>query len=133
MSKRGYELAKQRIAQFRDERPTLSENDSIERIAEMLHAEALELLEAVRAAHVTNNTEDVLLEIADILAFVFTLCATIGIDPVQLLHIKIDRNESKFPTAGYQNGTPYKKQMKSDKQSWIGDIIWSHKHFDTIE
>ncbi|MGW1816710.1 nucleotide pyrophosphohydrolase [Streptomyces sp. NPDC002125] len=44
-------------------------------------------------------------EVADVLAYLLQFCQVLGIDPLDALAAKIERNESRFPVAGGEAST----------------------------
>ncbi|MEU3249838.1 nucleotide pyrophosphohydrolase [Streptomyces sp. NPDC006997] len=78
-------------------------------LAAALSVEASELLEIFQwltpeeSARVMSDpgaAHRVTDEVADVLAYLLQLCATLGIDPLAALAAKIDRNERRFPVPG---------------------------------
>ncbi|MFG3227525.1 nucleotide pyrophosphohydrolase [Kitasatospora sp. NPDC048194] len=78
-------------------------------LAAALSVEAGELLEIFQwltpeqAAAVMSDPERahrVRDEVADVLAYLLQFCTTVGVDPLEALAAKIDRNEHRFPVPG---------------------------------
>ncbi|MER6299951.1 nucleotide pyrophosphohydrolase [Kitasatospora sp. NPDC001539] len=78
-------------------------------LAAALSVEAGELLEIFQwltpeqAAAVMSDPERahrVRDEVADVLAYLVQFCTTVGVDPLEALAAKIDRNEHRFPAPG---------------------------------
>ncbi|MEV6457046.1 nucleotide pyrophosphohydrolase [Streptomyces albidoflavus] len=79
-------------------------------LAAALSVEAAELLEIFqwltpeRAAAVMDDPESAFRvrdEVADVLAYTLQLCEVLGIDALEALAAKIDRNERRFPAGPY--------------------------------
>ncbi|MCG6493641.1 nucleotide pyrophosphohydrolase [Kitasatospora sp. A2-31] len=78
-------------------------------LAAALSVEAGELLEIFQwltpeqAASVMSDRESahrVRDEVADVLAYLLQFCTTLGVDPLEALAAKIERNELRFPAPG---------------------------------
>lgn len=105
------------------ERPSLAHEQLENPVFSLLRAkeEIDELIEAI----VGGNREDIKQELADV--FNFIACAEWIILKTYLLteqelvdegKAKYLRNHTKYPAAGYQNGTPPKVQLKRDANNW---------------
>ncbi|MGA5703744.1 nucleotide pyrophosphohydrolase [Peterkaempfera bronchialis] len=84
-------------------------------LAAALSVEAGELLEIFQwltpeqAARVMDDPEGahrVRDEVADVLAYLLQFCAVLGVDPLEALAAKIDRNELRFPVPDGPVGPP---------------------------
>ncbi|MFD0317836.1 nucleotide pyrophosphohydrolase [Streptomyces flavalbus] len=78
-------------------------------LAAALSVEASELLEifqwltpeeSARVMSDPGTAHRVTDEVADVLAYLLQLCATLGVDPLAALAAKIERNERRFPVPG---------------------------------
>ncbi|AOT61699.1 MULTISPECIES: nucleotide pyrophosphohydrolase [Streptomyces] len=90
-------------------------------LAAALSVEAAELLEIFQwmtpdeAERVMDDPEAahrVADEVADVLAYLLQFCRVLGIDPLQALSAKIDRNERRFPV-----GRPPGRAARPDRHS----------------
>lgn len=106
-SKRNKALEKvlQKIRRFRDERDWMQFH-APKNLAISVTLEASELLEhfqwktdAEAARHVRENKAEVADEIADIAVYLFELSDNLGIDLLETMSAKIDKNAKKYPVA----------------------------------
>ncbi|MEU3448122.1 nucleotide pyrophosphohydrolase [Streptomyces thermolilacinus] len=90
-------------------------------LAAALSVEAAELLEIFQwltpeeAERVMDDPETahrVADEVADVLAYLLQFCGRLGVDPLQALSAKIDRNERRFPV-----GRPPGRAARQDRHS----------------
>jgi NTP pyrophosphatase (non-canonical NTP hydrolase) len=77
-------------------------------LATALSVEAAELLEifqwlspeeSARVMSDPGSAHRVRDEVADVLAYLLQFCAAVGVDPLEALDAKVDRNELRFPAA----------------------------------
>jgi NTP pyrophosphatase (non-canonical NTP hydrolase) len=82
-------------------------------LAAALSVEAAELLEifqwltpeeAARVMDDPGSAFRVRDEVADVLAYLLQFCMALGVDPLEALAAKIDRNETRFPVPGEGEG-----------------------------
>ena len=92
-----------RIRKFRDDRDWMQFHDP-KNLAVSVAIEAAELLEhfqwkneAQVAEHVRQNKQQVSEEIADVAIYLLELADNLGIDLVQAIHAKLDKNALKYP------------------------------------
>ncbi|URM89233.1 nucleotide pyrophosphohydrolase [Streptomyces sp. MRC013] len=109
-----------RLAEFaasRDWRPYHTPKN----LAAALSVEASELLEIFQwltpeeADRVMDDPETahrVADEVADVLAYLLQFCGALGVDPLEALSAKIDRNERRFPA-----GRPPGRSARQDRHS----------------
>lgn len=84
-----------RIKEFRDERDW-AQFHSPENLAKSIVIEAAELLENFQWDSEFDEVK-VKEELADVMNYCFLLADRLGIDAVENMHAKIDKNEKKYP------------------------------------
>lgn len=120
--------AQKLIADKQAKKPVMEENNTPEATARMIVAEAQELVAAVDEAMVTDEVWTIASELADVLYLTLYLCEKCGLDAFEVLEMKIDRNEKKYPADRLQAGeySEIIKQLKSEWKEKGGDQKWSH-------
>ena len=92
-----------RIRQFRDERDWMKFHDP-KNLAASISIEAAELLEQFQwmsgeeaTRHAQAHREAVADEIADVAIYLIELADVVGVDLVEAIHRKLDKNAVKYP------------------------------------
>ncbi len=86
-----------RITGFRDARDW-SQFHTPRNLASAISIESAELLEAFLWKKDDEvNTEKLREEIADIMIYSVLMCDRLGLDPLEIMHAKLDKNEQKYP------------------------------------
>ena len=93
----------EKIKKFRDERDWMQFHDP-KNMAVSIIIEAAELLEHFQwkskeevENYIKNNKNEVAEEIADVLIYLFELADNLGLDVVDIIDKKIDKNSRKYP------------------------------------
>ena len=66
-------------------------------LAKSIVIEAAELLECFQWDNDNYNLQDVKEELADVLVYCQNLADKIGVDPDEIINMKMDQNEAKYP------------------------------------
>lgn len=92
-----------KIRKFRDDRDWMQFHDP-KNLAISIVIEAAELLEQFQwknkkevEQHIKSNREDISDEIADIAMYLTELCDNLGIDLVEAMNKKLEKNAKKYP------------------------------------
>lgn len=85
----------EKILAFRDAR-NWKQFHSIENLSKSIVIEAGELLENFQWGD-EYKKEDVIDELADVLIYSYLLAESLGVDPLEIMKEKIDKNEKRFP------------------------------------
>lgn len=89
------EEIKNKILKFREKRDW-KKYHTIENLSKSISIEAAELLEVFQWGD-DYEIEDITEELADILIYALLLSDTIGVDPIEIIEEKINKNEKRFP------------------------------------
>lgn len=117
------ELVKPAI-QWLESRPTLKKEQLSNPIFSLLRAKE-EIDELIQAIHEGASREEIGSELVDV--FNFIACAEWVLvrehefteeELIDEAAYKYRRNELKYPSIGYQNGTPAKEQLRTDANIW---------------
>lgn len=111
------------------------EADDAERIANMLLAEAQELVEAVVESLLSGDVFPVASEIGDLLYLCIRFCQFTGLDPADVLDMKTKRNSKKYDDAVCNNGYSPQEATRISKEGWRyfgGDKAFSHAYLDIL-
>ena len=85
----------QRIKKFRDDR-NWNQFHTPENLAKSISIEAAELLEHFQWGQ-PYNTDEVAEELADVMTYCIQMSDAIGVDLIEIIHKKMDKNEIKYP------------------------------------
>ena len=95
----------QKIRDFRDERDWMKFHDP-KNLAVSISIEAAELLEHFQwkdekavEQHIRNNRDEIADEIADVAMYLTELADNLGIDLIQAMETKLEKNATKYPVA----------------------------------
>ena len=113
-------LIEQTLANFQADRPTMSQNNTPQRLIELLRGEITELEEAL-------GTDGENSELADVLIFAITLALTLGADIHPTIMTKVAFNHSRYNAVDFQDGE-YELARRKGKQREIE----VKKDFDTV-
>lgn len=103
-----FNALRRRLAEFADARGWQPYHTP-KNLVSALSVEAAELMEifqwltpdesarVMEDARTARRIED---EVADVLAYLLQFCEVLGVDPLQALAAKIERNEERFPAPG---------------------------------
>lgn len=97
----------QMLQAFSEDRPTLSENNTPQRIIELLQNEAVEAAESL------TDTENLPGEIADIIIFALTLANKYGFDMDLEVREKIGFNIGRYSSDLFQDGDYEEGRLKA--------------------
>ena len=95
-----------RIRKFTDDRDW-DQFHSPANLAKSIVIEAAELLECFQWDNDNYNLQDVKEELADVMVYCQNLADKLGLDPDEIINMKMDQNEAKYPVD--------KAKGKSDK------------------
>ena len=84
------------INDFRTDRPTMDENNTVERLLELLEGELDEAK--------TASKEELASEVADVVIYGLTLLQALVEDPEEELKAKVAYNHCQHPAGNYQHG-----------------------------
>ena len=87
---------KERIRRFRDERDW-SQFHTPENLAKSIVIESAELLECFQWNADDYDIQHVKEELADVLVYAQHLLDSLGLDPDEIINMKMDQNEKKYP------------------------------------
>ncbi len=68
-------------------------------LSKSISIEAAELLECFQWSNDEYNIEDVKEELADVLNYSLQMCISLGLDPIEIINKKMDKNELKYPVS----------------------------------
>ena len=95
----------EKIRNFRDERDWMKFHDP-KNLAISIVIEAAELLEHFQwkdekavEQHIRDNREDIADELADVAMYLAELADNLGIDLIQAMNSKLEKNATKYPVA----------------------------------
>lgn len=112
-----------------------SEDDDAEKVAGMLLAEAQELVQAIQEAMVTGCVFSVASEVGDVLYLTLRLCDEIGLNPAEVVDMKIKRNAMKYSDAVMSAEYEPAEAVAISKAVWEimgGDKEFSHAYLDIL-
>ncbi|WP_156299933.1 nucleotide pyrophosphohydrolase [Streptobacillus canis] len=89
------EKLKKRLQKFVNERDW-NKFHTPENLAKSIMIEGAELLENFQWGEVSYNSENVEEEIADIMIYCIHLTNTLGLDPIEIINKKMDKNDKRF-------------------------------------
>lgn len=118
-----------------DNRTLWVDHDSPEKLAEMIQAEAKELIDALQESFVTGDVFSVASEIGDIRYVLDRLSLMLGIDSSQAAEMKVVRNSLKYPDHVMSNGRNFESASQVSKDAWKamgGDYMFSHIYLDYL-
>lgn len=123
------------IREQNEKRQLWEGNDDPTELAQMIQEEAVELVDSINEAMVTDNVFEVASEIGDVMYLLLRLCDSIGIDPIQAAEMKVVRNAVKYPDHVMSNGRNYQEAKEASKRFWDsmgGDAAFSHAYLDHL-
>ena len=85
-----------RIRKFTDDRDW-DQFHSPANLAKSIVIEAAELLECFQWDEANYNLQDVKEELADVMVYCQNLADKLGLDPDEIINMKMDQNEAKYP------------------------------------
>ena len=109
--------------------------DDAQSIAKMIEDEASELSQAVEESMVTGDVFSVASELGDVLYLALRMCRELGLDPADLIDMKVKRNSVKYSDAVMNNGYSREEATRISKASWKamgGDTHWSLVYLDHL-
>ncbi len=68
-------------------------------LSKSISIEAAELLECFQWSNDEYNLDDVKEELADVLNYSLQMCISLGLDPIEIINKKMDKNELKYPVS----------------------------------
>lgn len=86
----------QQVAEQNDAVPLFRDTDDAFFIASMITEEAQELVDELEAASVTDDLTQVAGEVGDVLYLALKMCHTLGLNPDEVIAMKIKRNAEKY-------------------------------------
>lgn len=86
----------QQIAEQNEAVPLFRDTDDAFHIADMIIEEAQELVDELRSASVTDDLTQVAGEVGDVLYLALKICNTLGLNPDEVVSMKIKRNAEKY-------------------------------------
>lgn len=98
----------QQVAEQNEAVPLFRDTDDAFRIADMIAEEAQELVEELEAASVTDDLTQVAGEVGDVLYLALKMCHTLGLNPDEVVQMKLKRNAEKY--GGHSDKTEAKTQ-----------------------
>lgn len=107
-----------RLAKINKDREHLFSDDALQ-LARLLLIEAQELEDQINESLVTDEAMPVALEVADVLIYAISLCIALDLNVEEVINLKLDRNERKFPVSI--------AQMKQNWKAQGSDAAWSHE------
>ena len=90
------EILKQRIDKFNKDRDW-DQFHTPSNLAKSISIEANELLECFQWDNDNYNLDDVKEELADVMIYCLQMSIQLGLDPVEIMKNKMDKNASKYP------------------------------------
>ncbi len=123
------------ISQQNDNRRLWVEEDTPDKIIEMIYAELDELAESIKEAYITGDVFSVASELGDVAYLVHRLGKELGIDVNQATEMKIIRNSMKYSDHVMSNGRDLPSTVAASKDAWKamgGDPVWSHAYLDHL-
>lgn len=110
------------LRSFSTDRPTLAENNTLERLIELLEGELQELKQS-------TSLEEAQLELCDIFIFTINIAHALGMDLHPMVMEKISFNLARYVAADFQDGS-YEEARRRGKQREIEvkkdfDSVWS--------
>lgn len=115
------ELTK-KIAGQNDAIPLFKKTDDAFNMADMIVEEAQELVEELEAASITDDLTQVAGEVGDVLYLALKMCHTLGLNPDEVVEMKLKRNAEKY---GGQSDRDTAKKEWADKG---GDAIFYQRY-----
>lgn len=106
-----------------------------EELARAVQVEIGELVGEINEAFVTDNAWAVIGEIGDVYILMAQLCEELGVNPADAMHMKMTRNERKYPDYTMNNGHTPQEAATLAKESWKylgGDPVFSHAYLDLL-
>ena len=91
-----FELLEQRIQKFADDRDWYQFHTP-SNLAKSVAIEAGELLECFQWNDTEFEKEHVLEELADVMSYCIMMAQTLGVDLIDVVNSKMDKNERKYP------------------------------------
>lgn len=106
-----------------------------EELATQIRDEAQELVDEIQEAMITDNAFAVASEIGDLYVLLAQICDQLGINPVDAMKMKVQRNQYKYPDYTMNNGYTQPDAMRLSKEVWKaqgGDSTFSHIYLDYL-
>lgn len=116
--KENIRLLAQEVIKQNDEIPLFRETDDPLHTAEMIVEEAQELVDEINKAYLTDDLTQVAGEVGDVLYLALKMCGALGLNPDDVIRMKIKRNAEKY---GGQTDRSTAKKEWEDKG---GDLLW---------
>lgn len=115
------------IAEKQKTKPVMEDHNDPEATVQMIVEESEELRAAMLEVMVTNEVWTIASEIADVLYLSLYLCEICGLDATELVKLKMERNDQKYPAEALQEGdyTTITAKLKEDWAAKGGDKAWS--------
>lgn len=107
-----YDQLKEKIIKFRNVRDW-EKFHTPENLSKSIAIESGELLENFQWGD-RYNEDDVVDELADILIYSFLLAESLNVDPFEIMHKKIDKNEKRFPVSKVKGNSGKNTKVEID-------------------
>jgi NTP pyrophosphatase (non-canonical NTP hydrolase) len=124
------ESLQKQIARQNQNRQTWSEHDDPSSLAKQIREESDELVTSVENFDLLpNGVFEVASELGDVLYLALKMCNDLGLDPAQVVELKLMRNAAKYPDALLNNGWDYDTARVASKELWNhlgGDSAFYH-------
>lgn len=91
-----FEILKERIQKFNDDRDWNQFHTPVN-LAKSISIEANELLECFQWSNDKFDMEDVKEELADVFNYCIQMSQVLGVDILDIVNSKMDKNEAKYP------------------------------------
>jgi len=112
----------QQVAEQNEAVPLFKETDDAFHIADMIVEEAQELVDELRSASITDDLTQVAGEVGDVLYLALKMCNTLGLNPDEVVQMKIARNAEKY------GGQTNRDVAKSEWVEKGGDTIFYQQY-----
>ena len=122
MSQENIRLLTQSVAEQNEAVPLFRETDDAFHIADMIVEEARELVDELEAASITDDLTQVAGEVGDVLYLALKMCHTLGLNPDEVVQMKIKRNAEKY------GGQSERDVAKSEWREKGGDAIFYQQY-----
>jgi len=112
-----------------------SQEDDAEHVSQMILTESQELVDAINESMVTGDVFSVASELGDVLYVALRLCDELGLDPADVVEMKVKRNSMKYPDAIMSNGYNFEEATQVSKDTWKemgGDYKFSHAYLNVL-
>lgn len=113
----------EKVDNQKEQIPLFRKTDDAFQIADMIAEEAQELVDELESASVTDDLTQVAGEVGDVLYLALKMCNTLGLNPDDVIRMKIARNEDKYGQQSERDVAKREWKEKGGDRAWYEEYL----------